>query len=471
MKRSVRAVHVVGLALCVVASSLRAQNGSQFNDWKPPAAESATGPMSRCVDLQALTSYDFSVVSSEVIPTSGDVPEHCRVRGLIQPEIRFELDLPASWIRRLYMFGNGAFAGESLDAQLQVRQRMTALEHGFAVTYTNAGHDAAAEPLATFTTNPQKLVDFAFRSVHVTIETAKQLVRAYYGQAQSHTYFDGCSTGGRQGLTEAQRFPADFDGIIAGAPMLDYVGTMISTVWIDHALTSSHLASNKLKTLAQRIYARCDEKDGLKDGIIDDPRRCDFVPTRDLPACPVGADAQTCFSRAQIDALQTVYSDVMSSGKSLFPGWPLGGEIEGPNLFSASEHNPGWVPMLINDGGQSFAAQLTESFFRYMAYPRPDPTYQLTQFDFNRDPARIEPVRQLMDANDPDLSRFRDRGGKLLMYWGWADPALNPRMGNSGTTIASRSASDERRATSSVCLWPRECSTAPAASAPVRSMR
>jgi feruloyl esterase len=303
------------------------------------------------------------------------------------------------------------------------------LQHGFAVTYTNTGHDAAAEPLATFTANPQKLVDFAFRSIHVTIETAKQVVRAYYGQAQSRAYFDGCSTGGRQGLTEAQRFPADFDGIIVGAPMLDYVGTMISTVWIDRALTGSHLTSNKLKTLAERIYARCDEKDGLKDGLIDDPRPCDFVPTRDLPACSEGADAPSCFSRAQIDALQTVYSDVMSSGKPIFPGWPLGGEIDGPNLMSPSGHSPGWVPMLINDGDQSFAAQLTEAFFRHMAYPRPDPTYQLTQFDFDKDPARLATVRQLMDANDPDLSRFRDRGGKLLMYWGWADPALNPRMG------------------------------------------
>src|SRR5262249_2124273 len=156
--RSVCAVHIVAFGWCVFASSLRAQNGSQFIDWKPPAAETATGPTSRCADLQALTNDDFSVVSTEVVPTSGDVPEHCRVRGLIQPEIRFELDLPASWNRRLYMFGNGAFAGESLDGRLQGRDRMAALEHGFAVTYTNTGHDADAEPLATFTTNPQKLV-------------------------------------------------------------------------------------------------------------------------------------------------------------------------------------------------------------------------------------------------------------------------------------------------------------------------
>ncbi len=405
------------------------QNGTQFRDWRPLSNEIAVRPITACESLTALTNYDFSVVSARSIPATETIPQHCQVRGLIAPEIAFEVAMPEAWNGRLYMFGNGGFAGESLDYPLHVKQTATALQHGFAVSYTNTGHDETIEPLASFATNRQKLIDFAFRSVHLTIATAKTVIRDYYGRYSSHAYFDGCSTGGRQGLTEAQRFPDDFDGIVVGAAMLDYVGTMISSVWIDRALNTAPIPSKKLQVLSDHIYTRCDALDGLKDGLIDDPRRCDFKPTRDLPVCKGTEDSTNCFTPKQIAALEKVYADVVSEGKVIFPGWPLGGEIDGPNWFSKTGHNSGWVPMLINDEGTSWATMFTQAFFRTFALADSSPKYELSQFDFDKDPIRMASVRQLMDATSADLSRFKEHGGKLLMYWGWGDPALNPKMG------------------------------------------
>lgn len=424
---SVRLLALVGLLYSALSSL--GQNGTEFRDWRPLSNEVSIRSMTSCESLTALTNYDFSVVSARSIPATETTPEHCQVRGLIAPEIAFEVDMPQAWNGRLYMFGNGGFAGESLDYPLHIKQTANALKHGFAVTYTNTGHDETNEPLASFATNRQKLIDFAFRSVHLTIVTAKTVIRDYYGKHSSHVYFDGCSTGGRQGLTEAQRFPDDFDGIVVGAAMLDYVGTMISSVWIDRALSTAPIPTKKLQVLSDHIYSRCDAIDGLKDGLIDDPRKCDFKPTRDLPLCKGAEDSANCFTPKQIAALEKVYADVISDGKAVFPGWPVGSEIDGPNWFSKTGHNFGWVPMLINDEGTSWATMYTQAFFRTFALPDSSPKYELAQFDFDKDPARMSSVRQLMDATSPDLSRFKAHGGKLLMYWGWGDPALNPKMG------------------------------------------
>jgi len=432
MNASFQSVRFVAVVACLLAAfNAQAQNGSQFKDWNPPSDEVRLKPKTVCADLRSLTGYELSIISANMISATTDAPEHCRVSGQILPEIRFEVDLPDSWNRRLYVFGNGGFAGEPFDAPRRIGPRNLALQRGFAVAATNTGHDAASEPQATFTTNQQKLIDFAFRSVHTTAETAKELVRAYYGAKQSHSYFDGCSTGGRQGLTEAQRFPEDFDGILAGAPMLDYVGTMISGVWIYRALAEAPIPSSKLKILADRIYARCDERDGLKDGLIDDPRKCDFAPSRDLPKCPADSDATECFTAKQIATLEKIYADVPSQGKSVFPGWPVGAEVDGPNVFMGANvgHGPGWIPWFLRDDGiQPLAFMFTEAFFRYMAFPEQDLKYDLVRFDFDKDPTRMTWIRSVMDATDPDLSRFHSRGGKIVMYHGWADPALNPRM-------------------------------------------
>jgi hypothetical protein len=384
----------------------------------------AQRPVISCGDLRALTNNEMSVAYAVVFPAAADAPEHCRVRGQILPQVGFEVNLPAQWNGRLHMSGNGGYAGDALDHDRRTPPRTALLQQGFATAVTDTGHSSATEPLGTFAADRQKLLDYAFRSLHVTAVAAKAIAQAYYGSAVQKAYFQGCSTGGRQALILAQRFPNDFDGIIAGAPVLNFSGTMASYARTVQALKAAPIASAKLPALAAKIYEGCDAKDGLKDGIIDDPRKCDFQPARDLPRCEAGADRPDCFTAGQVATLETIYSDMVVDGKRVFPGWPVGPEAAGPDGRS------GWENWFVrSDGAPSTQKAFGETFFRFLAPAKPDPTFDLGQFVAERDVPKLENIHQILDATDTDLTRFQKRGGKLLMYYGWADPALNARMG------------------------------------------
>ena len=419
--KSLRSFTCLFIAALSVMQVVRAQT-QPTAAVKPPAGETDLQPKIGCADLRALTGYEFTIESATAVPAAADAPSYCRIRGLIQPEIQFEVSLPDQWNRRFYMFGNGGYAGEALESR--AGQRLNGLRRGFVVAQTNTGHDGVAEPLATFAINGQKLLDYAFRSLHTTAETGKRITAAYYGARPTRSYFEGCSTGGRQALILAQRFPEDFDGIVAGSPVLNFSGTMVGYTKMAQAFAASPIPYTKLKTLSDRIYAQCDEKDGLKDGLIDDPRRCEFSPSRDLPKCAEGADSVDCFTGSQIGTLEKIYGDVLSSGRRFFPGWPIGAEVAGPNGRS------GWDNWIVSERGQmTISVAFAEGFFRYMAFPEKNPKYELGSFDFDRDVKRLERIHAVLDATDVDLSAFQKRGGKLLMYFGWADPALNAQMG------------------------------------------
>ena len=191
ISRTTRVTLAVLLALLVGAGGhLLAQNSGQFRTWRPGALRDAlkVEPREACSALVALTGYEFAVISATIVPAAGDAPEFCRVSGLIQPEIRFEVDLPAVWNGRLYMFGNGGYAGEALDSRGRAATALRGLARGFVVTQTNTGHDGATEPLGSFASNPQKFVDYAFRAVHVTAVTAKRVAQVYYGTAPRRSY-------------------------------------------------------------------------------------------------------------------------------------------------------------------------------------------------------------------------------------------------------------------------------------------
>jgi hypothetical protein len=411
---------------CVAAVWGQGGGGVQFRDWAAPVP---TGkPAIACGELRGLTSFDLYVISATVIPASANAPEHCRASLMVPPEINIEVNLPTAWNGRLYMFGNGGWAGESFDAPGRVANRAHGLKAGFVTAATDTGHSAASEPGASFAVSRQKLLDFGFRSLHVTAEAAKMMARAYYGASPSKSYYDGCSQGGRQGLILAQRFPNDFDGIIAGAPALNNTGTQLTRAYWMQGLAANPFPASKLELLATRVYEQCDAKDGLKDGLIDDPRRCDFKAARNLPRCAEGADGADCFTAAQIAAVERIHGDVMSQGKRYFPGWPVGAEIAGPNGQS------GWIGEQINGpNGPGAWTSFGQNFLRFMTpgvkSADGDPSQIFTRFDIDKDPARMEELRQILDATDTDLSAFKRRGGKLLMYFGWADPQLNPLMG------------------------------------------
>src|SRR5580692_2846268 len=380
----------LSLTFIFCAATLWGQGGGgvQFRDWMPPAPTAK--PIIRCTDLRSLTSLDLSVISAVVIPASATAPEHCRVSMMAQPEVNIEVNLPTAWNGRLYMFGNGGWAGESFEAAGRVANRSRGLTAGFVTAATDTGHSAASEPGASFAANRQKLLDFGFRSLHVTAETAKLMARTYYGAGPSKSYYDGCSQGGRQGLILAQRFPNDFDGIIAGAPALNNTGTMLTRAYWMQGLAANPFPAAKLGLLANRVYEQCDAKDGLKDGLIDDPRRCDFKPARDLPRCGEGADQPDCFTASQIAAVERIHSDVTSQGMRFFPGWPVGAEVAGPNGQS------GWIGQVINSpNGPGAWTSYGLNFLRFVAPGMKggstDTDAQLlTRFDIDKEPPRMD---------------------------------------------------------------------------------
>ncbi|MBN9661024.1 MAG: tannase/feruloyl esterase family alpha/beta hydrolase [Acidobacteria bacterium] len=399
-----------------------------LRDWPVPAPIGK--PAIACADLRSLTNFEYSVVSASVVAASAAAPEHCQVRIFIQPALNIEVKLPTAWNGRLYMFGNGGWAGESFDTPGRLATAARGLKAGFVTASTDTGHSAAVEPGASFALNRQELLDYGFRSLHLTAETAKLMARTYYGEAPRKSYYEGCSQGGRQGLTLAQRFPNDFDGIIAGAPALYQTATHLSRAYWMQGMNANPFPASKLGLLAQAVYDKCDARDGLKDGLIEDPRRCDFRPARDLPRCATGVDAADCVTAEQVRSLERIYGDVMSQGKRFFPGWPVGPEVIGPNGQS------GWIGQEIP--GPNGPGAWTSYGYNFLRFVAPavlggkvddNPAEAFRLFDMDSAPAKVEELSQIIDANDPDLTAFRKHGGKLLMYFGWADPQLNPMMG------------------------------------------
>lgn len=430
MDRAKRSLAALALSALISTGAL-AQNGYSFIDAPSSAVHYSVAPAKpamACAAVAGLATAETTIVSARLVPGADGVPEHCRITGLIQPEIRFELNLPVSWNRRFYMHGNGGFAGETPEFGPRPMVRANALKQGFATAQTNTGHDAGAEPLASFAASYQKRVDYAFRAVHMTAVEAKRLTAAYYGRPAAYSYWDGCSTGGRQGLISAQRFPQDFDGIVAGAPVLNFVDTVAQSLWNGLVLADTPVSLAKMKLVSDAVYARCDAKDGLKDGLIDDPRRCDFDPARDVAQCPAGQDGENCLTANQTTALKKIYAGVQVDGRPAHFGQVVGAETPGTSFLGGPTES-GWALWLIPPtGGKAIQHAYGESFVRYFL-PRSDPALDTTRFDFAKDIAKYADARALLNATDPNLGPFRARGGKLLMYFGWADTALPPTMG------------------------------------------
>lgn len=378
----------------------------------------------RCQDLIATSNYEYTVISSVEINATEELPRHCRVSGVVPNEVRFEVNLPLNWNGRLYMFGNGGLAGTPAIDPGKQYSRNLALRRGFATAYTDTGHDKRVHPGGTFAYKDfARLVDYGFRAVHLTVLSAKQLSDRFYGQPPNYSYWNGCSTGGRQGMLSAQRFPQDFDGIVAGAPAADYSGLKFSQAWRVAAIGAAGFTEAEALALADHIYAACDARDGMADGLISDPRRCEFDVRRDLPKC-AGEDTTECFDEAELTALQTYYAPVVLAGKEVYPAMPVGSEALGRTY--EGDLRTGWYPWLINDSGPVLLDLLGSDFFRYMAFVVDRPDFDWTKFDYAEAPDNLAEFRAIVDAVNPDLSAFNARGGKLLTYFGWADPDINP---------------------------------------------
>ena len=447
MKRTIvaRILMAAGSGLVVAAAPALAQNAGTFRDagkgavdYRKTVAEAKADCAALGGLVPAIEGARMTVLASESIAASPPgVPAFCRIVALIDPEVLIEVALPLRWNGRVYMRGNGGYAGERLDAPPRVALRDEALKQGFVAAQTNTGHDAVAQPLGSFAQNNlAKLVDYSFRAVHLTAQASKDLAAAFYGRKAAHAYFDGCSTGGRQGLISAQRYPADFDGIAAGAPVLDFTGTMYDYVSYTPQVSKAGFSAAQLAEVGRAIVAKCDAADGLKDGLIADPRQCRFDPKTELRRCP---GEGVCFTDDQVAALEAVHRDMQHGGRTVFPGWPWGSEA--PDASGVS----GWAEWFVSippppgartasaaqalPPGETRQSAYAQSFLRYFA----DQPASRTENDwrtFNLDQGYRAGgfVSELLDARNPDLRAFKARGGRMITYHGWADPALNPLM-------------------------------------------
>jgi hypothetical protein len=380
----------------------------------------------KCARLTA-TSFgaDVKIDSVTLVAATPQAPAHCDVRGVIAPEAKFAVKLPTGWNDRFYMVGGGGYAGN-----LSLPQMNAGLQKGYATATTDTGHDSQKEPLGTFAEhrvdNPnadRKKLDYAYLAVHNTAVLAKQIIIAYYGSAPKYSYWVGCSTGGRQGLMEAQRYPEDFDGYVIGAPVLKVSGENMRGIWNAQAVSTGvgAVGYDKLSLLAGAVYKKCDGADGANDGLIADPRKCNFDPLKDLPKCAGDVDGKDCFTTAQLQGLQKVYGGVRDSkGKLLYPGQPLGAEV-------AVNNRSGWMGSIGGDGGAGVT--FGETAMRFMAFePQRGKTWSWKQFDFDKDPPQLSAFSRMIDATNPDLSKLKKRGGKIIQYHGWADALVNPNM-------------------------------------------
>ena len=382
--------------------------------------------------LPQLPDVRITSVTKEADPVS-----HCKVAGVIGPEIHFELLLPEKWNGKFVMGGGGGFVGVVVNTALVYG----ALQSGYATVGTDTGHQGHPLDASWALNNMERLVNFGHQAVHRTAVTAKALTRAYYQHAVARSYFTGCSRGGGQGLMEAQRYPRDFDGIVSGAPaynwlMLGATATQINQVmYPDPEKLQEALVGPKEQKLIESSYLKmCDGQDGLIDGILNDPRQCKFEVATLL--CQ-DTKNDTCLSKEQLAAVKTIYDGPKDgTGQAMFYGFPFGGETS----------LGGWPRWLT--GGLRYQADLDEfqravdvgdfeeplvpnayhgfgnGIMKYFVYHDPEWTYQNYTFKTFRKDAEL--VGDTLNATNSDLSAFRQRGGKLILYTGWSDTAISP---------------------------------------------
>ena len=304
--------------------------------------------------------------------------------------------------------GNGGFAGT-----IGYGQMASALRLGFAVAGTDTGHQAEAQDAGWAFHHPEKIADFGYRGLHLMTVRAKQVVAAVYGKAPGYAYFDACSDGGREALMEAQRFPEDYNGILAGAPANNWARMLSASVGLAQTMygdPAGYISAMKLPAINRAALAACDALDGVKDGIVSDPARCKFNP--ETLRCN-GEETLGCLTAPQLKTLAGLYAgSIGRDGTLIFPGLLPGSEL------------PGW-PSWITGSGPGGSAGYPANYFRYMVTS--NPKWEILSADQDAMLKQAQAVTSHdLDATDPDLSRFAATGGKMLMYHGWNDPAISP---------------------------------------------
>jgi feruloyl esterase len=370
-----------------------------------------------CAAVRSVSLPKATITIAEFVPAGApqargrgsqgeSLPAHCRVAVTLQPsadsQIEMELWMPAeNWNGKFLAVGNGGWAGN-----IQTDAIANGLRRGYAAASNDTGHKGGSASFAVG--HPEKVIDFGYRSMHEMAVQSKAIIQAFYNRGPRLSYYQGCSTGGRQGMMEAQRYPEDFDAIIAGAPVYNMVHLNVSQVALQVAMLKDParlVPREKVALFANAVVAACDANDGVKDNIISEPRSCKFDPT--VLLCKEG-DAADCLTRPQVENAKSAYQPVITSkGERVYPGRSPGFESGWRIPAPGQPLNPlfGDMPRFIG---------------------RQDADWDVMTFDLETDLALALKNAAFVEATDPDLAKFKARGGKLLLYHGWADPGPAP---------------------------------------------
>lgn len=386
---------------------------------------------STCTDLTSFHIDRIAITSAVQVPAGvydpleqqkatrkaypSEVPAFCRVSGIAHPvpesNIRFEiwLPVPAAWNHKIEGQGNGAYSDSYSRGGL-----INAIRLGYAASSTDTGHTGGDLKFAVG--HPERIEDWGNRAIHITAQITNAVVTHYYGSSAQHGYFNGCSTGGHQALSEAQRYPEDYDGILAGDAGNNRVHLNVGFLWdfaASHPDGKSIFTEADLHLLHDAVLAACDVRDGVKDRIISVPLACGFNPA--VLLCKA-SQTSGCFTQQQVDAARKIYEGPRNprTGEQIIAGYAPGSEI----IENGGQYR-GW---------QNFITEPTEpqrvDFWKYWVFN--DPVWDWHTFDYDRDVAIGDQRMAAVNASSGDLRGFRDRGGKLILYHGWADPVGPP---------------------------------------------
>jgi feruloyl esterase len=418
------AVRTLALGLTLFIST-SGQVPSQSSATQAPSAEAqrctALAGAQAGLEFEALGDAPTRVTSARLVDVpaaTSPVKQYCQVQGYVAPQNKFELrlPLPAQWNQRIHLTPCAGFCGAMMLDQLN-----EPLSRGYASFTGNGGHDGRFGFDGVWAANnPGLQEDYAWRHNHVITVAAKAITEKFYGQRIARSYMSGCSKGGHGVLMEAQRFPDDFDGLLASAPVYDLTGRVIAGAWWAQAVADqgggSVLSSAAADTVQKSVLSRCGAQAGVDEGLVTDPIRCDWKP--DMAACAVDK-TNGCLSQRQVEAVARMMKPVVNSrGDVIYAFSDIAGTAtEWGGWHYGRGANPaapaGYANYILHD-----------QFLKYMADPVVRKNVDPLKFDFNRDPATLERARKLYDATSPDLRAFKARGGKLLMWHGLSDASI-----------------------------------------------
>lgn len=373
--------------------------------------------------LQARAPKGTTITAATMVAAAGRVPSHCLVDGhttSVGNEVNFRLGLPREWNGKLYFVGVGGLGG-------RIGTLTRGLARGYASASTDTGHTIDD---TTWMSNRAREIDYGHRGTHVTAVAAKALTAAFYGRPIAHAYFDGCSNGGRQALMEVQRYPNDFDGVIAGNPSTGTAMQLGRALVYQKMLAKAgyFLTEAAVELISQATLSACDKTDGLEDGLISEPTRCAFDP--ETLKC-TGGKTTGCLSEGQLSVVRQIYGGAkLPSGEVYAWGFPAGheGGSTGWRAWISGPEEPQPQPdgTLAYLGGRlPIGFPIAEANMSGLALEQDDPSFSWRTLKFPADVARLKTMSEILSPLDADLRPFQKQGGKLLLYHGWADPAIS----------------------------------------------